>query len=193
MRVKLINSPELAYTDSAIGMCYDKGCYTDTIKMHNRINRVANVSKHSSVLEFTDAIFEIEASTKVLLEMTRHRQANYACKSSRYTLDKGEIVFEDTGDLLVDNYLSAWLLIIKKMIAKGKKNDVVSLMLPQAYQYKWTAKFNYRSLQNFFKLRLDKHAHFQIREVAQAMLDCLPEEHKYLFKESLYEDNDNLL
>ena len=183
MQVKLINKPNIDMSDWAIGECYDKGCYKDNDKKLNRINRVANVSKHNSVLEFTEAIFEITASTKVLLEMTRHRQASYACKSSRYTLNKGEVVFESTGDKKVDEILKSLLLNIKVMIAYGKPNDVVSLMLPQAYQYRWVAKFNYRSLQNFLQLRTDKHAHFHIREVAYAMYECLPDEHKFLFKD----------
>jgi len=183
MQVKLINKPQIEFIDKAIGMCYDKGCHTDKNKMHNRIHKVANVSKHSSVLEFTEAIFEITASTKVLLEMTRHRHANYACQSSRYTLDKSEIVFESTGDIEVDDALYTWRELVIAMIKKGKKNDITSLMLPQTYQYKWVAKFNYRSLQNFIALRTDKHAHFQIQEVANAMLNKLPKEHRYLFED----------
>jgi len=66
MNVKLINNPTLDYTDWAIGECYDKGCYIDPEKKKNRIYRVANVSKHSSVLEFTDYVFEITASPQVL-------------------------------------------------------------------------------------------------------------------------------
>jgi thymidylate synthase (FAD) len=182
MKVELINKPELTYTDWAIGECYDKGCYTDPEKRNNRITKVANVNKHSSVLEFTEYIFEIHASTKVLLEMTRHRMESYACKSSRYTLNKGEIVFEKTGDPEVDLQLSKYQTTIEDMIALGKKNDVVSLMLPQAYQYRWVVKFNARSLQNFFRLRLDKHAHFHIREVAQEMYNAIPECQKFLFK-----------
>ena len=183
MKVKLINKPMLEYTDWAIGECYDKGCYTDKKKRNNRIERVANVSKHSSVLEFTEAIFEITASTKVLLEMTRHRQASYACKSSRYTLDKGDIVFETTGDNAFDEILKKWKKDIEILIAAGYKNDLVSLLLPQAYQYKWVVKFNYRSLQNFLALRTDKHAHFQIREVAYKMFEALPDDHKFIFED----------
>ena len=183
MKVSLLNKPELFLVDSAIGQCYDKGCYEDTKKRDNRIKRVANVNKHSSVLEFTTAVFEIEASTKVLLEMTRHRMASYACRSSRYTLNKREIVFEPTGDKEVNAILSEFKKKIEEQINKGKKNDITSLMLPQAFQYKWQVMFNYRSLQNFFKLRTHKGAHFQIREVALAMYHVLPEEHKFLFKE----------
>jgi thymidylate synthase (FAD) len=172
-------------SDWAIGECYDKGCYTALDKQLGRIQRVANVKKHSSVLEFTDAVFEITASTKVLLEMTRHRQANYACKSSRYTLDKGEVVFEPTGHAKVDEVLEFLRRDVLSFLKEGVDNDVVSLMLPQAYQYRWVAKFNYRSLQNFLALRTDKHAHFQIRDVAFAMYESLPEAHKCLFKDNV--------
>ncbi len=182
MKVELINQPTLKYTDWAIGECYNKGCYTDPEKIEKRVHKVANVSKHSSVLEFTEYVFEIEASTKVLLEMTRHRQASYACKSSRYTLDKGEIVFEKTGDNEVDMHLSEWKTVIEDMVKAGKKNDITSMMLPQVYQYRWVVKFNARSLQNFFALRLDKHAHFTIIAVAEEMYASIPESHKFLFQ-----------
>jgi len=185
VKVTLLNKPDIDFIDCSIGQCYDKGPHTHYNKKLSRINRVANVSKHSSVLEFTDAIFEIEASTKVLLEMTRHRQASYACKSSRYTLNKSDLVFETTGDASIDKILEDLRIDTLLQISAGKTNDTVSLMLPQAYQYRWTAKFNYRSLQNFLELRLDKHAHFQIREVAQAMLAALPLEHQQILLKEL--------
>jgi thymidylate synthase (FAD) len=60
-------------------------------------------------------------------------------------------------------------------------------MLPQAYQYRWVTKFNARSLQNFFELRLDKHAHPHIKEVAEKMYAQIPEDHKFLFHD-IYEE-----
>ncbi len=182
MKVRLINEPTLVYSDWAAGECYDKGCYIELEKQAKRLDKLANVYKHDSIIEFTDYVFEIEADTKVLLEMTRHRHASYAVKSSRYTLDKGEVVFEKVGDPEIDLQLSKWKEIIEDMIALDKPNDKVAMMLPQAYQYRWVAKFNARSLQNFFELRLDKHAHYKIREVAEEMYQNLPEEHKFLFE-----------
>jgi thymidylate synthase (FAD) len=182
MKVKLVNVPVLDYVDMAIGECYDKGCYTEPEKRDKRIENVALKSKHSSVLEFCNFVFEIEASTKVLLEMTRHRMANYACKSSRYTLNKGEIVFESTGDEEVDDMLLLWKLNIESMVLKGKSNEITSLMLPQAYQYKFLVQFNARSLMNFFELRRNKSAHFHIREVANSMYSVIPYRVKYLFQ-----------
>jgi len=182
MKVKLLNVPTIEYTDMAIGECYDKGCYTDPIKRDKRIKNVALTNKHSSVLEFTNFIFEIEASTKVLLEMTRHRMANYACKSSRYTLNKGEIVFESTGNDYVDSALHEWKYTIEQFVSEGMSNEITSLMLPQAYQYRWIVQFNARSLQNFLELRRAKSAHFHIREVSESMYNAIPDRLQYLFE-----------
>jgi len=185
MTVKLINKPTLDYVDWAIGECYGKGCYNNLDAQKKRIEKVALKLKHSSVLEFAEFIFEIEASTKVLLEMSRHRVASYACKSSRYTLNKGELVFEKTGDVDIDTTLEELKDIILEHIEAGKSNELTSLLLPQAYQYRWVAKFNARSLKNFLALRTDKSAHFMIREVALEMYSVLPDEVKYLFKDDI--------
>lgn len=183
MTVELVNIPTDKYVDMALGECWDKGCYSDIDKRKKRIENNALKLKHESVLEFMDFVFQIEASTKVLLEMTRHRKASYAAKSSRYTLNKGEIVCESTGDETVDKMMSHWCALIQTQIDAGKSNDVVSLMLPQAYQYRWVAKFNVRSLRNFLKLRTNKSAHFHIIEVAKAMHDVIPDDYKYLFED----------
>ena len=183
MKVELIRYDTLASTDMAIGECYNKGCYYDTEKRDNRIKKVALKAKHSSVLEFTNFVFQIEASTKVLLEMTRHRMASYACKSSRYTLNKGEIVFEPTGNDAVDLELENWKNCIRQFILKGISNEITSLMLPQAYQYRWMVQFNARSLKNFLELRMASSAHYHIRDVANEMFDSIPDDMKYLFEE----------
>ena len=183
MEVKLLHTNGLEFSDSAIGLCYDKGCYTDPESRDKRIKKVALKHKHSSTIEFTNFIFEITGSTKALLEMTRHRHANYACKSSRYTLNKGEVVFEATGDKEIDELLVMWKQNIENMIFMKKSNEVVSLMLPQAYQYRWQVQFNARSLMNFLELRRAKSAHFHIREISEEMFRLIPDEMKYLFGE----------
>lgn len=181
MKVILLHTNGLEFSDGAIGLCYDKGCYTDTEKRDNRIKKIALGYKHSSTIEFTNFIFEIKASTKVLLEMTRHRIANFACKSSRYTLNKGEVIFEKTGNDAIDKALDTWNFVIKGFISSGVSNEITSLMLPQAYQYRWRVQFNARSLINFFELRRASSAHFMIREVAEAMYKEVPQDMKYLF------------
>jgi thymidylate synthase (FAD) len=183
MKVKLIAHQGLEGIDHSIGLCYAKGDYSDPIKRDNRITKVALKHKHSSVLEFATFTFDISASTKVLLEMTRHRMASYACQSSRYTLNKTDIVFEPTGHDRVDMLLVHLKIWIEDFIEEGVSNEIVSLMLPQAFQYNWTVMFNARSLKNFLELRRASSAHFQIREVSEAMYECIPEDMKFLFNE----------
>jgi hypothetical protein len=69
VKVELLHTNGLEFSDSAIGLCYDKGCHVDPIARDRRITKVALKHKHSSTIEFTNFIFSIEASTKVLLEM----------------------------------------------------------------------------------------------------------------------------
>lgn len=185
--VKLIANQGLEGIDHAIGLCYSKGDYEDCNKRDLRISKVALKHKHSSVLEFATFTFDISASTKVLLEMTRHRVASYACQSSRYTLNKTDIKFEPTGDDMIDVALNGWKHTIEDFIKLGKSNELTSLMLPQAFQYNWTVMFNARSLKNFLELRMTSSAHYQIREVSHAMYDCIPKEMKYLFERNQYE------
>ena len=183
MTVKLIAHQGLEGIDHAIGLCYAKGDYCDTEKRDNRITKVALKHKHSSVLEFATFTFDISASTKVLLEMTRHRMASYACQSSRYTLNKTDMVFEPTGNKDIDSELQDWKELIQHYIDEGASNEITSLMLPQAFQYNWTVMFNARSLKNFLELRMASSAHFQIRAVALAMYEAIPSEMKYLFED----------
>lgn len=181
MKVTLRHYTDIKEIDHAIGLCWAAGDY-ECDKAIKRIERVALQNKHSSVLEFVEYIFDIEASTKVLLEMTRHRHASYACQSSRYTLNKADLVFESTGNKDLDDFLALQKSVLVQMIeSKQYTNDELSLCLPQAYQYKWVAKFNARSLKNFFELRRNKTAHFHIRAVAEEMYNLIPEEHKFIF------------
>ena len=122
-------------------------------------------------------VFEIEASTKVLLEMTRHREASYGCKSSRYTLNKGEVVYESTGNNKLDAILLGQLQTIELLIkTKEFTNDQLSLLLPQAYQYKWLVQMDEDSFRNFIGLRTAISAHYHIREVAKLMKKAVDEQ-----------------
>ena len=60
MKVKILNTPTLKFVDSGIGMCWGKGGYGDTEKGFERIDRVCNKLRHSSMLRFATYIFRIE-------------------------------------------------------------------------------------------------------------------------------------
>ena len=160
--------------------------YTDAIfdigeKDIDLIKRISFNLNHDSTLEHSLLVFAVKMSTKALLEESRHRQSVSQCvTSSRYTLNKVEIGFEDTGDTDIDYYNQIHVDNIKKMIEEGKTNDLTAMMLPQSFYYKLQLSFNLRSLVHFLRLRLAGAAHKTIRLIAVQLLESLPKEYQDL-------------
>ena len=192
MKVTLLNTPTLAFVDTGIGMCWDKGGYlgTDETKGHERIDRVCNKFHHSSMLRFVQYIFEVELSTSALLEWTRHQVGvDYAVKSTRYcTKQNPELIkVELSKNLKVNQMMFNHVEEIKHLIHTDRSiaNDDLKLLLPQGFIYKMQVQFNAQSLQHFIKLRSDKTAHYHIQDLAKELYECIPEDHKYIFTQSL--------
>lgn len=193
MKVTLLNNPTLEFVDTGVGMCWGKGGYgADTEKGKERIERVCNKFRHASMLRFVTYIFKVELSTSALLEWTRHQHADYAVKSTRYCTkqDPEAIRVELSNDNDVNTLLVKHISEIIDFIKTNptKSNDDLKLLLPQGFIYEMQVQFNAQSLQNFLALRTAKSAHYHIRDLANAVFSVLPEDHKYLFVESLYKE-----
>jgi len=151
------------------------------------IKRVGFKMKHESVLEFAQLVFDVEMSTKALLEESRHRiGVSQTVTSTRYALKKIDRKFEPTGDKDIDKKLEIIMDMVNEELEKGKPLDKVAMLLPQAYIYTLQLQFNLRSFLHFLKLRLTKEAHKTIRDVAVAMVKELPAN----YKELIFEDKD---
>ena len=125
--------------------------------------------------------------------------ASLSVKSTRYTLKelKNEEPFsvEDkeraskylvmTDVNMVDEMSIKALENIRLVLKDGISNDKAKYCLPESYKTELTWSINARSLQNFISLRSDKAALWEIRELANALFQTLPEDHKYLFKDFL--------
>lgn len=89
MIVELLHYTPLEVADIAICKCYGNEPHSDSEKVKARINRVANVSKHNSVVEHISYGLDIAGISRAcLIELSRHRIASYTVKSSRYVLAK---------------------------------------------------------------------------------------------------------
>lgn len=193
MIVKLLHNTPLSVADTAIGKCYDTGCKTDVTAMKERINRVANVSKHSSTIEHLVYSFDIDGVSRALLqELARHRIASYSVKSTRYTLKelKKTTTDEQLREFLVQDKLNLYtvgsgvqaLQNVREMLLNNVPNDIVKYALPEAYKTSLVMTINARALQNFLELRTSKHALWEIQDLAYAMYDVLPDNHRFLFE-----------
>lgn len=195
MKVELINNPTLEFVDTGVGMCWGKGGYgADTDKGKERIERVCNKFRHASMLRFASYIFRIELSTSALLEWTRHQHADYAVKSSRYCTKQNPdaITVELSKNTLVNTMLTRHIKEIIELIKANPSiaNDDLKLLLPQGFIYEMQVQFNAQSLQNFLALRTAKSAHYHIRDLAYEIFNQLPNSHKYLFEESVYNEEE---
>lgn len=189
MEVKLISNTPLEVADIAICKCYGNEPHSDKEKVKARINRVANVSKHASTIEHLSYSFDINGISRACLqELARHRIASYTVKSSRYTLQELKIAKDEdiqnfcvsvSDDINSINGLQ--LMTIRQLLTLGMTNDIAKYMLPEAYKTSLVMTINARSLQNFLELRSSKHALWEIQNLAKAMYEAIPNEHKFLF------------
>lgn len=170
------------------------------------IERVGNKFKHSSTLEHITYNFHISRISRALLqELARHRMTSISVKSSRYTLkelkescyftnsnpaegttyrwDEIEKYIVLTGNKTVDEASADALISLKFLLEEGISNDIAKYAMPEAYKTECAWSINLRSLQNFLSLRTDKAALWEIRQLAYAIADAVPEEHQYLITE----------
>lgn len=182
------------------------------------IERIGNKHKHKSVLEQLVYWFDIDGISRACLqELVRHRHQSLTVKSSRYTLKElkdeepyiraigtvgYEYDIERSKEYLVlpkdvNRYDKVWQKQVKALeelrdeLVFGKdSNDVLKYLLPESFKTRLQTQFNGRSLQNFLELRTNKDALWEIRDLAYAIYDNLPEEHKYLYTDYLYKEKE---
>lgn len=200
MEVKLLYHTPLSVLVYAIRAAYDSyhlsdsnfNEFTDEIgdKDKQLINKVVNKFKHESTMEHIVYTFElIDFPRYTLQELVRHRIASYTIRSTRFTLNKDAKKEIDPANFLyTDNmpepikYLTIQYIrdLFKLKDLFGYKNDILKKGLLENYLTSGVMTINARSLRNFFNLRLDSHAHEDIRKLAGLMFSSLPEEHKIL-------------
>ncbi len=185
---------------------------TDDISLEDRgfIDRIVNKLKHGSVSEHLNYHFKIKGVSRALLqELVRHRHMSFTVSSTRYTLKelKSEEQFNDFDNLFDFERASKYLIWtgnhnvditsffaledLRRLIKEGISNDIAKYALCESYKVELAVSINARSLQNFLQLRTNKAALWEIRELAYAIFDILPEEHKYLFEDYVYEEKSN--
>jgi len=203
MQITLMHHTPLEVCAHAIRTCWQSFDKSDEggDKDKALIDKVGNKYKHASTLEHLAYTFYIQGVSRALLqELARHRMASLSVKSTRYTLKElknrepfKEDDFEEakkfivlTGNIMVDNASIKALNNLQTILKEGISNDIAKFCLPESYKTELTWTINARSLQNFIELRSNKSALWEIRDMANAIYNNLPKEHKYLFEENIY-------
>lgn len=151
---------------------------------------VTNILKlgHESVIEHEKITVRIICDRGVTHEIVRHRIASYSQESTRYCNycndrfgneltfiepcffssdseedKKNKQIWLDTMSMIEKNYNS--------LIENGAKPEEARAILPNSLKTEIVVTMNLRAWRHFFKLRTDKSAHPQIREIANQILD----------------------
>lgn len=134
---------------------------------------------HESVLEHGSLTFKLRTNRAIANEIVRHRLASYSQESTRYVKydDIEFIPGEKLRDSNLEELLSKAEFAYKFLTDYGLKPEEARDILPNATATTLVMTMNFRELRHFLKLRLDKAAHPQIRELAGMILEILKEKY----------------
>ena len=139
---------------------------------------------HHSVLEHASFTFGVEGISRVTShQLVRHRVASYSQQSQRYVShverfdavlppsiasnDEARRIFDFTVDVLHQAY--------KQLVEMGVQPEDARYLLPNATETKIIMTMNARELLHFFKLRCCNRAQWEIRAMADGMLELVKE------------------
>ena len=138
---------------------------------------------HESVLEHVSFTFRVEGVSRALShQWVRHRLCSFTQRSQRYVKEK-EISYvipsfeylgndaKDDAVFTVEDCMNYVWEVYNALLKLGVKAEDARFVLPNACETKmvWTA--NARELRHFFKLRMEKHAQWEIRRMACYIFD----------------------
>lgn len=153
-------------------------------------NFVRNLIKrgHESVLEHFSVTFRIICDRGVMAELTRHRLASFSIESTRYnSYDELKFIKPNTTD---ENYFRVWenqmIQAEEKYLQLRQcetKPELARNILPTSLKTEIIMTANLREWRHILKLRTDKKAHPQMRQVAQMILKILQDKLPVVFGE----------
>lgn len=169
----------------------------------------ALASGHESVIEHASFTFAIEGISRACShQLVRHRLASYSQQSQRYVKMSGKVnesqfdfvTPESLMTTVIDDYrntksgdnstlaseefeslMESIGELYERMIDAGIPEEDARYVLPNACCTNVVVTMNARELRHFLKLRLCNRAQWEIRELAERMLDCVKQVSEVLF------------
>jgi thymidylate synthase (FAD) len=150
---------------------------------------------HESLIEHASATFEISGISRACThQLVRHRIASYSQESQRYVdLSNPDYVIPpsvaaDSEALEVWNQATAGMAeAYGKLRDKGIFKEDARFLLPNATATRIVVTMNFRAWRHFIKERgLNRAAQWEIREVANRILDILHEQAPSVFEDLVH-------
>ena len=189
MEIKLIDST----SDPAFNISYAaRTCYNsnDKDEISKRAGFIKGLiaRKHETPLEFAHSMWEFSGISRVCQnQIVRHRIASYCVLSERY-VDVSELDCILPYNLVKQysgayDFVSHVKKIYKFLVDSGIPKEDARMLLPQGMETRMCMDMNFRELRHFLKLRLDRHAQWEIRQVSQEILAVCLEKWPWLVED----------
>jgi thymidylate synthase (FAD) len=140
---------------------------------------LGNVMKlgHTSVIEHASFTFSISGISRACShQLVRHRIASYSQQSQRY-VKAGDFVLppkveeNEEAKRIFEEALQKCSETYQRLMDMGIPKEDARYIMPNATKTNIIVTMNARSLINFFSLRLEKDAQWEIRKLAKKMLE----------------------
>jgi thymidylate synthase (FAD) len=177
-----------AVIEKAGRTCY---CSTPKAQPASEKNLIYRIIKngHHSVLEHASATFRITGVSRSFThQLVRHRLCAFSQRSQRYVNEKSfafvepESIREKTeAHKLFEEFMAEAKNAYCKLQELGIKNEDARFVLPNAVQSEIVISANFRELRHILSVRCDRHAQWEIRNVALQMLRIMKEQAPSVF------------
>lgn len=188
-----INENEIYRNLERVGRtCYKSECNITADSSEGFVKRIVKMG-HEAVIEHASLTIRFTVDRGVTHEVVRHRVASYAQESTRYCnyrndkFDNEISVIDIKGGIALDPkmknldedtigmILEEWYFAMQdaerhylRLIELGATPQIARGVLPTSVKADLVMTANMREIRHFLKLRTDKSAHPQIREI------CIP-------------------
>jgi thymidylate synthase (FAD) len=154
-------------------------------------------SGHESPLEHAKFTFAVEGVSRALThQLVRHRVASYSQQSQRYvkatdfdyiippSIEKDEVLKKEFLRIMKEIQVS-YSALLERFKENGQSGELANqdarFVLPQAAETKIVITMNCRELLHFFKYRCCSRAQWEIRNMADTMLEICRKELSCVF------------
>lgn len=205
--VELLTSFEgnevLKFIESCGRVCYRS---EKNITANSAPQFIRNVIKrgHESVLEHFSCTFKIICDRGIMAELTRHRLASFSIESTRYC-DYSSNKFGNELTFVFPCYFkkdaigeTLWFDAMKKAEQEylyfrthGGTPEQDRCVLPISLATTIVMTANLREWRHILKLRTDKKAHPQMREIAGMILDIFKSKIPIVFEDIVYDKTES--
>jgi thymidylate synthase (FAD) len=186
------------YSDKYAGDIFEESL-EDNDKKAEFVRKVVS-SGHESPLEHVKFTFAIQGVSRALThQLVRHRVASYSQQSQRYvkeasfdyvippSIEQDPVLLEmflKTMDVIQQQYNAMAELMRSKGVKGEKANEDCRFVLPQAAETKIVVTMNCRELLHFFGHRCCTRAQWEIRALANRMLEICRKELPEVFSDA---------